>query len=162
MLRAAPTAWYSSNFRLFQNDTEVGLLKLARLKERASFAVKEVEFEMYREGLIGDFVLSFQGNILARADKTSVLTRTFEITVEEQRYVLEAESSMQRAFQLRAAEAGEDGETDGNNMLGRIAPEGVFTRRATIDLPDGVPLPVQAFCFWLVLVMWNRAAAAAS
>jgi hypothetical protein len=47
-------------------------------------------------------------------------------------------------------------------VLGRIEPKGALTRRTTIDLPEELPLPMQAFCFWLVLVLWNRAAAAAS
>lgn len=161
MIRAVPTAWYSSNFRLSREDEAVGFLKLARLKEEASFSVKDIVFEMYREGMAGDFVLAFQGNPIARADKTSVLTRTFEITVEGQRYALEAESSVQRAFRLRSGDGPEDGEGD-TDTLGRIAPESWFSRRATVDLPDDLPLPVQVFCLWLVLVMWNRAAAAAS
>ena len=29
-----------------------------------------------------------------------------------------------------------------------------------IDLPPDIPLPAQLFLFWLVLVLWRRAAAA--
>lgn len=152
MLRAAPLAWYSSSFRLTDGDREVGMLKLAHLSERATFAVKDVRFEFYRESLLGDFVLAFEGAVLARAEKLSALDRRFGITVEERRYVLESESAFRRAFRLRA--------DDGAEPLGRIAPEGAFTRVSEIDLPEALPLPVQAFCFWLVLVLWNRAAAA--
>jgi hypothetical protein len=154
MLDATPHAWYSTKFKLFRDGHEVGLLKPGLLTERATFAVKDVTFECYREGWVGDFVLEFEGAALARADKPSALTRRFVLRVEDQRYVLEAESAWRRAFRLRVEHDEE--------VLGRIAPKGLLTRRATIDLPEELPLPVQAFCFWLVLVLWNRAAAAAS
>lgn len=154
MLDAAPLAWYSSKFQLLRDGREIGLLKPGVLSERATFTVKDVVFEFYREGLMGDFVLEFEGTALARADKPSALTRRFVVRVEDQRYVLEAESTFKRAFLFR--NEGEEA------VLGRIEPKGALTRKATIDLPKELPLPVQAFCFWLVLVLWNRAAAAAS
>jgi hypothetical protein len=163
MLRAVPTAWYSSTFRLLRDDAEVGRLKLAAMKEAATFSVKDVAFEMYREGFAGDFVLAFHGNPIARADKPSVLDRRFVLTVETRRYVLESESAFRRAFRLRSGDGtGEEDGGDTSDVLGRIAPEGMLTRCTTVDLPDDLPLPVQAFCLWLVLVLWNRAAAAAS
>jgi hypothetical protein len=152
MLRAAPLAWYSSSFRLLHDGREAGVLKLAHVSERATFAVKDVRFEFYREGLLGDFVLEFESAVLARAQKPSAFDRRYVLTVEERRYVLESESAFRRAFRLRS--------DDGEEALGRIAPEGLLTRVSEIDLPEALPLPVQAFCFWLVLVLWNRAAAA--
>jgi len=154
MIDAAPLAWYSTKFKLFRNGREVGLLKPGLLTERATFAVQDVTFEFYREGWVGDFVLEFEGAALARADKPSALTRRFVLRVEDRRYVLEAESAFRRAFRFR--------EEHDETVLGRIAPKGVLTRRATVDLPEDLPLPVQAFCFWLVLVLWNRAAGAAA
>lgn len=154
MIDAVPAAWFSSKFKLVRDGREVGLLEPAALSERATFAVKDVAFEFYREGLVGDFVLAFEDAALARADKPSALTRRFVVIVEDRRYVLEAESALQRAFVFR---------NEGDEAVrGRIAPKGALTRKATIDLPDDLPLPVQAFCFWLVLVLWNRAAGAAA
>lgn len=154
MLHAAPTAWYSSTFRLSDDEREVGQLKLATLRERATFSVKDVTFSLYREGVVGDFVLDFQEAILARADKPSVLSDSFVLEVDGQAFVLEKASAFKRAFVLRAGDTGE--------VVGRIAPTRWFTRATEIDLPEALPLPVQVFCFWLVLLMWNRAAAAAS
>jgi len=154
MLDAAPLAWYSSKFKLLRDDREVGVLEPAALSERATFTVKDVTFEFYREGLMGDFVLEFEGAALTRADKPSALTRRFVVRVEDQRYVLEAESTFKRAFLFR---------NEGDEaVLGRIAPKGVLSRRVTTDLPEELPLPVQAFCFWLVLVLWKRADGAAA
>lgn len=152
MLRALPAAWYSSAFRLVQADgREVGLLKSALWGERATFTVKDVTFELYRERLLGDFVVTFEGVVLARAQKPSAFDRRFTLSFEEQSYTLEAASAFKRAFVLRDADGVEGG---------GIRPLNAFTRRAEIDVPEALPLPVQAFCFWLVLVLWNRSAAA--
>ena len=33
---------------------------------------------------------------------------------------------------------------------------GVFTRRSTANLPEGIPLPVKVFIIWLVVILWKR------
>lgn len=154
MLYAAPAAWYSSTFVISDAERDVGLLKLARLRERAEFTVEEVTFELHREGIVGDFVVDFQEATLAWADKPSAFSSGFVISVDEQRLVLDKDSAFKRAFVLRAGDTGE--------VVGRIAPTRWFSRATEIDLPETLPLPAQVFCFWLVLLMWNRAAAAAS
>jgi hypothetical protein len=152
MLHALPTSWLSSHFRLESDGRDIGRLALAAIRERATFTVKDVEFSFYRESMAGDFVLDFQGSVLARAQKTSVLKRQFTLTFEDQSYTLSASSAFGRAFVLSEGEA----------EVGRVRPLKMFSNKAEIDLPDAVPLPVQVFCFWLVVVLWKRAEAAAS
>ncbi len=154
MLHAAPAAWYSSTFRLSDGEREVGSLKLAKLRERATFSVEDVPFEFYREGMVGDFVLDFQEAVLVRADKPSALSERFILELDDQTFVLEKDSAFKRAFVLRAGDTGD--------RIGHITPVRWFGRATKIDLPESLPLPVRVFCFWLVLLMWNRAAAAAS
>ncbi len=153
MLRATPVAWYSSTFSISDGGREVGRLRLARLRERAAFAVNDVPFALYRDGPAGDFVLDFHEAVLARADKPSAFSDSFHVEVDGATFRLEKDSSFKRAFVLRARDTGE--------VVGRIAPTRWFTRTTEISLPDALPLPVQVFCLWLVLLMWNRAAASA-
>lgn len=150
MLRALPASRSSSAFRLVQDDREVGRLTPAALRERATFAVKDVAFAFYREGMRGDFVLEFEGSALARAQKPSVFTRRFMLEFEGRSYTLAAASAWKRAFVLR----------EGDAEVGRVRPLSAFHNKTEIDLPDALPLPVQAFVFWLVLILWERAAAA--
>ena len=35
-------------------------------------------------------------------------------------------------------------------------PEGLFTRRARINLPEELPLPVRVFMIWLTVILWKR------
>lgn len=153
MLHALPTSWFSSSFQITRDGEEVGHLVLTRLRETATFTVNDVEFKFYREGLVsGDFVLDFQGSAIAVAQKPSAFRQRFTVSFKEHDYVLAAASAMGRAFVLRA----------GEEEVGHIRPFNMLSRKAEVDLPDEVPLPVQAFCLWLVLVLWQRAAAAAS
>lgn len=153
VLHALPDSWFSSTFQITRDGEEVGQLVPASLRERASFTVKDVAFAFYREGLVsGDFLLDFQGSVISRAQKTSVLKRRFTLAFDDQSYTLGASSAFRRAFVLSEDEV----------EVGRIRPLKMFSNKAEIDLPDAAPLPVQVFCFWLVLILWKRAEAAAS
>jgi hypothetical protein len=51
---------------------------------------------------------------------------------------------------------------DEDHQLGLIEPQGLLTRKAAISLPDTIPLPIQIFVIWLVLVSWKRESDAGS
>ena len=46
--------------------------------------------------------------------------------------------------------------------LGSVYPEHALTRKAVIDLPEEISLAGRIFMFWLVLILWKRAEAAAA
>ncbi len=152
MLYALPTSWFKPAFRLVRDGREVGHLTVSSFRERATFAVKDVEFTFYREGMTGDFVLEFQESVLARAQKPSAFKQRFTLAFEGQSYALAPASWYGRTFVLR----------EGDEEAGRVRPLSAFSNKTDLDLPDALPLPVQVFCFWLVLILWKRAAAAAT
>ena len=45
---------------------------------------------------------------------------------------------------------------EGSEEVGKISPDGIFTRRATVNLPETLPLPVRVFLVWLTLILWKR------
>jgi hypothetical protein len=45
---------------------------------------------------------------------------------------------------------------DGEREIGAISPESTWTRRATADLSPDLPVPIQAFVIWLVILLWKR------
>jgi hypothetical protein len=98
--------------------------------------------------LSGLFVIEGDGTVLAQADKPNALTRRFEVTYGNHTLALTAQSPFTRAF----------GVYDSENQIGGIYPNHCFTRKTTIDLPDDIILPVKAFLFWLVVLMWRRTA----
>jgi hypothetical protein len=46
--------------------------------------------------------------------------------------------------------------SENGRELGTVRPEHAFTRKAVIDLPAEIDLPVRIFMVWLVLVLWKR------
>jgi hypothetical protein len=153
VLRAIPTGFFSWSFSILENEIEVTELEIAWTRERGSFCYEGRRLELYRQGwLSGLFVLDAGGEIVAQADKVSALSRTFDVLVENQPVQLAALSSFTRAF----------GVYSGETQIGRIYPNHCLTRRATLELPEDMALPAKVFLFWLVALMWRRAANSSS
>jgi hypothetical protein len=63
-------------------------------------------------------------------------------------YTLAATSWLGRSFAV----------TENGATVGTIARSGFFTTKCTADLPGDLPLEVQGFLIWLVLIIWRRQA----
>ena len=153
MLRLVPQSWFSWNFDVLENDLPVAEIKVSPLRERGTLVVDGAAYEAYREGLAsGEFILEQNGHPIARAQKPSAFFNSFHVEVPGKNYTLKKESMVGRPFVL----------LDNDEVAGSIRPEGVVTRKAAVDLPEDVPVPVKIFIVWLVLLMWKREANAAA
>jgi hypothetical protein len=147
MLKAIPKGWFTPDFTVLQDGTPVADIDLSLWREAADLQIQGMTCKMYREGLVsGSFLLEAGGEVLARADKPSALFRSLEVEHRGARYILEAESALMRKFVLK----------EGEREVGSIYPEHAFTSRAVVDLPVEMPLAVQVFMLWLVVLMWKR------
>lgn len=45
--------------------------------------------------------------------------------------------------------------------MGKIGPEGIFTRSVSVELPEEWELAVRVFVVWLCVVLWRREGAGA-
>lgn len=149
MLRAYPSSIFSWNFSIVEGGTEVAELKTAWMSERGTLTIRGTEYDVYRQGwLHGAFVIAANGTFLAQAEKPSPFLRQFNVDCGHHQLRLTARSPFTRAF----------GIYNGDSEIGSIYPDHCFTRKATINLPNKIILPVQGFLFWLVLLMWRRSA----
>ncbi len=148
MLRAHPNSWLSWNYTVTDQSVEVAVIDLAWVREAGHFTVSGQRYEVRRESMWGAFVLSSSGDEIARADKPSALLRSFSINVDGSSYILKAASPFQRAFVL----------PNDRERLGTIRPQGVFSRKAIVDIHSDISRPVQIFMLWLVVVLWRRQA----
>jgi hypothetical protein len=149
MLRAIPRSIFSWGYSIYENEVEAARLTPAWASERGELNVGGTEYSLYRQGwLSGYFVIEGERGLLAQADKPSAFVRRFEITTyDHHELCLVAQSPMTRAFSVYERDI----------EIGRIYPDHCFTRKTTIELPGDMSLPVQAFLFWLVVLMWRRA-----
>ena len=114
---------------------------------RGYMTVEGLDYQVYREGLMsGDFILASNKTVLARAKKPNAFRRSFTIEHGDKKYTLGAKSAFRRGFIL----------LDGNREVGSLSPQGVFTRQASADLPQHLPLSLKVFIIWLGIIMWKR------
>jgi hypothetical protein len=151
MLRALPKSLFSWNYAVLDGAQPVADIEISFWGERGRLQVQDVSYEVRREAWLGAFVLQAGGSVLARAEKPSPFLRSFAIHHEGRSYTLRARSPFERTFVL----------AHGQEAIGSVSPEGIFTRRARADLPLDLPLPLRVFMIWLALILWKRAANAA-
>jgi hypothetical protein len=153
MLRIVPQRWFSWDFTVSQGSELVAEIDISWWRERGELTVQGATFSVSRQGMMsGDFLLESDRGVLARATKPSMMRRLFLVQHDATTWTLRPRSVLGRTFVL----------LDGEREVGRITPAGLWSRRANVDLPARVPLPVQVFLIWLTVLMWKREADAAS
>jgi hypothetical protein len=154
MLTAVPKRWLSWDFALHESTgAAVAELRLSSWRDRGSVIVGADVYRVYRQGLLGPFILEApDASQAARAIKPSAFRREFTITHGERRYVLKAMSAFHR----------ECGLFDETRRVGAIVPLSLLSRRAKAEFADEVPLSIQPFVVWLTLLLWKRDADAAA
>jgi hypothetical protein len=149
VLRAIPKSWFSWSFDVSEDGTSVGAVETAWTKERGRLCLGSVTCQLSRRGwLSGAFIVEYEGQVLAEAEKPSAFDRSFIVHYEQREIRLAAASPIRRPFVAR----------EGGAEIGSIRPDHAFTRKTTIDLPGDLILPVRLFMFWLAVLMWRRAA----
>ena len=147
MLNATPTSCFRGNYTVSDHGKNVATVKVSWLKGTGRLRVRGKSYVLYRQGLVsGPYVAESDGKVVAEADKPSVFRRRFSVRFAGRKIEVRALSLFSRTFVVY----------EGLKRIGEIGTRHIFTRKARIDLPKNVPLDVQAFCFWLVVLMWRR------
>ena len=149
MIRCLPKGVCSWDF-ILEKDGIWAEVNFARLKEKGTIEMGEHVFEIHKNGpLSGEWTLLQDGQEVASANKVSVFKRTFEVRKGLDEWQLRAESVLGRSFLIIRS----------NQAIGRIAPMHGLTRRSTIEMyVTEYDTEIVAFSFWLVILMWRRAA----
>ena len=153
MLKAIPTSWFSWDFTVIDGTQPLATIDLSWWREKGELTVQGTAYQVYREGMLsGAFILEQGGSVMARAAKPSAFRRSFIIEHAGKQYTLRAKSALGREFLL----------LEGEREVGSISPEGIFTRCASVALPESLPPPVQIFIIWLTIILWKREAHSAT
>jgi hypothetical protein len=152
-LTMVPQRWYSWDFTVTSGERRVAVLDLAVWRERATIMIGDVTHRVFRErAMSGDFLIEAGGRELARATKPSCFRDTMIVHYGGREYTLRKPSIWRRTFVLM----------DGERQIGSIAPESMWSRRATAEFPQEWPTPITLFVIWLVIVLWKRDAESAA
>jgi len=153
MLTAIPRSIFSWSFTVYDGGTPLADLDMSWFRERGSFVLAGHPFDVLRTSILGgEFELRSDESVLAIAKKTSPFLRAFNLRADGRAFSLRADHPFTRCFGLY----------EGDRRVGIIEPLHFLTRKTRIDLPTGINPPVQVFMFWLVVVLWRRAASSSS
>jgi len=125
-------------------------LALNGIGEQGAIRLEGVQFEVRKHGMFsGYWTLDHEGNEVASGQKSTAFGRTFAIQDPSGDLILRAESAIGRSFRLERS----------GEIIATMVPDHILTRRATIDIrTETWDFPTVCFSFWLVALMWRRAA----
>lgn len=153
MMKAIPKHWFSWDFSILEDDVNVAQLDLSAWREKGKLTVNGDDYDVYRQGLLsGEFILEQDGTILATAKKPSAFRQTLAIQCADHRYELKSKSTFTRGFVL----------LQDSRQVGTVLPTSMFTRKAAVNLPDHLSLPIRVFIVWLAVILWKRQSEAGS
>lgn len=148
-LQCLPAGLCSWDFRIIGDAGTVGLTRLNFATEQGSVEIGNAPYEVVKDGVLsGRWSLTDGNREIAAAEKPNPLTRRLLLTHDGQTYTLQAQSVVGRSFEL----------LHNDQQLARFEREHPFTRRSTIAGDPTLPMETVAFAFWLVALMWRRAA----
>jgi hypothetical protein len=150
MLTATPKSFFSSSYTVRRGSTTIGTLNFTFFSEKGTLTHNNIAYEINKPSS-GRWTLDDSAHTYARAYKPSLFSREIEIQTAGGNFTLKPKSFSPRTFILHA----------GSRTLGAIQPVGFLSNTATIDLPSLTERD-QMFTFWLVALLWRRAAAAAA
>lgn len=143
-----PNGIFSWGYSILQDGTAIADIDMSWVRERAEVTIAGHHFTVCRTSVLrGTFELQSGDGVLAHAQKAAFF-RAFNVGFTDRNLELKALSIFTREFGL----------FEHGVQIGRIGPTGWLTRKAVVDCSGEVPIPVQVFLFWLVAILWRRAA----
>ena len=153
MIRCRPKGTCSWDF-ILDGERHHATLEFNWLSEQGAINADGIRLEVQNHGMLtGHWTLEHAGKEFASAQKCSAFTRTFEIQNPNGVFVLRAESAFGRRFRIEHS----------GDVIATMYPDHPFTRRFSIDIrTQKWDLATVSFSFWLVVLIWRRAAQSGS
>jgi hypothetical protein len=144
MMKVIPKAW-SYTFSVMDGTESVAqAVDLSWWSDKGELRIQGAKYRAHREK--SGYVLESEAGVVARAERPTRWSGAFDIEHSGRRYTLRAKSAFRRHFLL----------LEGSTQVGSISPEGLFTRKAAVMLPQALPLFLQVFVVWLAMTLWKH------
>ena len=150
MLKVTPKAWSFAFSMTDGAESAAQTVDLSWWSDKGELRIPGATYRTYRDK--SAYVLESATGVLARAERAQREFREFVVEHSGRRYTLRAKTAFRRQFLL----------LDGNTQVGSISPEGLFTRKAAVKLPQALPLFLRLFFVWLAMTLWKHEATALS
>jgi hypothetical protein len=148
MLKVIPRTW-SYTFSVTDGTRSVALaVDRSWWRDKAELRIQDDLYTARRDK--SAYLLESATGVLARAEQPRKWRRELVIQHSGSLYMLRAKSAFRRDLVL----------FEGATQIGSISPDGTFTRKAAVELPQEFPLYLQIFVTWLAMTLWRHAEAA--
>ncbi len=119
------------------------------MSEQGQILLDDLTFEVIKPNLFyGHWQLMYKDQEVARASKITAVLREFEVTSPEANFIVKPVFPMSNTFLFE----------QGGETLGKVEPDHMLTRRATIHMYHEMQPHLIVFAFWLTVLMRRRAA----
>jgi len=154
-LQIIPKGPFSRHFDLYRGGQFFLTLHRSFWTEACEFTIAGHEFAIRRASLWKDAFQLFAGDQSVCEVKRPFWSRSFALSADldgaREKWLLQPAGWFTRDYQMLAADS-----KVGQREVGTIRPTGLFTRHRVADFTDEVPLPVQVFAIFLVIVAAQR------
>jgi hypothetical protein len=153
MLFVSPKGLLGSRFELSSDGVRtIGLIELLLAKTYSRITIGT---QVYRASFHGTlekrYVLKTISEEVYAAAAAPLLAGRFDLHFKDRLYSLRADSGIRNPSYILL---------DGEKHIGSIRTEGFFRRRFLLDCPDKLPLAIQAFLVWMVIMALKHASTA--
>jgi hypothetical protein len=144
MLKVIPKAW-SYAFSVTDGTESVAqAVDLSFWRDKGELRIQGYIYKARRDR--SSYVLESAAGVLARAERPRRWLRELGIEHSGHRDTLRAKSPFRRQLLL----------LESSTQIGSISPEGLFTRKAEVELPQALPLFLKVFIIWLAMTIWKQ------
>jgi hypothetical protein len=144
MLKVIPKAWSYAFSVTVGAESVAQAVDISWWSDKGELRIQGAIYRAHRDK--SAYVLESAGGVVARAERPNRWTSVFDIEHLGHRYTLRAKSAFRRQFLL----------LEGATQVGTVSPEGLFTRKAAVWLPQSLPLFLQVFIVWLAMTLWKH------
>jgi hypothetical protein len=144
MMKVVPKAW-SYAFSVTEGAESVAqTVDLSFWRDKGELRIQGYVYKARRNR--SSYVLESAAGVLARAERPRRWLRELGIEHLDRRYTLRPQSPFRRQLLL----------LEGSTQIGSISPDGLFTRKAEVELPQALPLFLKVFIIWLAMTIWKQ------
>jgi hypothetical protein len=143
-MKVIPKAW-SYSFSVTDGTESVAqAVDLSFWRDQGELRIQGYIYKARRNR--SSYLLESTAGVLARAERPRRWLRELGIEHLDRRYTLRAKSPFRRQLLL----------LEGSTQIGSISPDGLFTRKAEVELPQALPLFLKVFIIWLAMTIWKQ------
>jgi hypothetical protein len=154
MLTAKPANWWSWNYTVSDGHAEIAALSTSGFRARGRLDVQGKQYEVMKEGTFSpSFYLKEGQRTIIEASGSGLFTHSFTWTLKGMPYTLRT-AAWHSAYNFTLVRS--------ETPIGSIRQEHWYNRKAIIDIPPDIPLEIQLFAFWLVVLQWKKNSSAST